>query len=67
MGCDLGKETLEVMASLLQPDPQDVMQAIVTLHDIDTVSVPWLLAYTDMVNAQDLQSLRATLHIYRTL
>lgn len=53
-------EAKRVVESLLQPDPEATLQLAVRLHDIETVSVPWILDYAQTMSGSSLRFLSKT-------
>ena len=59
---DDAHDVRQVTVSLLQPNPEHVLMAAVRLHDIDTISVPWVLDCVHMLSGSSLLSL-AEIHV----
>eukprot|EP01047_Picozoa_sp_COSAG01_P136620 COSAG01_NODE_67009_length_268_cov_0.763314_1_plen_83_part_10 len=53
-------EVDRVVAAVLRPDPKAVLQLAVRLHDIETLSVPWILDFAQTMDGSSLRFLRRT-------
>ena len=56
------KEEKVAVQALLQPSPLAILELAVQLHDIETVSVPWILDYVRTMDGRSLRFLSETWH-----